>query len=635
MGEFAGIVRFDGGQIDGGTFERLGRGLVGQLKATLWHGGAGAIAERPALKAASHLLPQMGELASGALLVADARLDERDNCIAALGIDPLRRPDDLEILGAACERWRDDAAARLYGEFAFALWDERSRRLTLARDALGMRSLYYFADGNMAVFATTLRKMLALPQVPRDLDDIALGNFLTQTQGDVERTLYSHIKRVPPGGTIVIERGSVRANRYWVPQSIPTIGYSHDQDYVEAARELLDRAVASRLPPEGGVTAMLSGGFDSTGVVGTAARLLGDRRIHAFTRVPGAAHPYNTLDEAALARQLVDCHPNIDWTTIDDDVETPRDRAPELEAPILCMPRTGAFNPAWFRPLLDAVERTGARVLLNGGMGNMTLSWAGKPPYADHLRRGRLIAAARVAFDTRRSQKRSLFDVLRKDFAPVMEPRHLRLWRWRRRDGGAPAILRHCAVSRDFLDSLNSLRYAWALDQELPFQMTGDARTWRMSLLQTQESRDVMAGIRHFFSFEQRDPMSDRRLAEFTLGVPDDQFFHKGETRWLARRVLADRVPRDVLIEHRQGRQCPEWHHVAKRRRDAMAASIERIGRSSLASRVIDVPRLKTLLDTFPDDAATAMKSSAEHGPMLLRGIQMGSFLRWHEGGNE
>ncbi|QNQ10183.1 hypothetical protein H3Z74_02745 [Sphingomonas alpina] len=587
------------------------------------------------MRSASHSAPQLAELPSGAVLVADARVDERDETMRALGMEVSCRPADLAILGAACARWGDDAAAQLYGDFAFALWDERSSRLTLARDALGMRALYYFVDDDIVIFATTLRKMLALPQVPRDLDDIAIGNFITQTQGDVERTLYRYIRRVPPGGTVVIERGSVRVGRYWTPQSIAPVHYVRDQDYVDAGRELLDRAVASRLPSNGGVAAMLSGGFDSTGVVGTAARLLGDRRISGYTRVPGAAHPYDTLDEAALARQLAGSYANIDWTAIDDDIEMRRDREPELESSILGMPYTGAFNPSWYQPLLDAVERSGARVLLNGGMGNMTLSWSGVPPYADHLRRGRLIAAVRVAMDTQRTQQRSLLNVLRKDMIPAIEPRSLRLWRWRRHDRGASAMLRHCLVAPDFLDGLDFDRHARALGQDLPFERKGDARTWRMQLLQSQYPRDVMAGLRHSFSFDHRDPMSDRRLAEFSLGVPNAQFFHKGETRWLARRVLADRVPRDVLIEHRQGRQCPEWHHVASRRRDAMAASIERIGRSPLASRVIDVPRLKNLLDTFPEDAAMAMKSSAEHGPMLLRGIQMGSFLRWHEGGNE
>ncbi|MES2056575.1 MAG: asparagine synthase-related protein [Pseudomonadota bacterium] len=600
----------------------------------MWRGGSGAIAEREALRSSPSIRPQLAELPSGAVLVADARFDERDETMRALGMDVVRRPDDLAILGAACERWHDDAAPRLYGDFAFALWDERSGSLTLARDAIGMRMLYYFVDRGLVIFATTLRKMLAMPQVPRDLDEMAIGNFMTQTQGDVERTLYRHIRRVPPGGTVVIKRDSVRVRRYWTPEAIAPVHHVRNQDYVEAARELLDRAVASRLPADGGIAATLSGGLDSTGVVGTAARLLDGRRISAFTRVPGGAHPYDTLDEASLAQQLAGSYANIDWTVIDDDNQMPRDHETELESPILGMPRTGAFNPIWYRPLLDAVERSGARVLLNGGAGNMTLSWAGVPPYADHLGRGRLVAAARVAIDTGRTQGRSLLDILRRDVIPALEPRSLRLWRWKRQDGGRSAMLRHCVISGDFLEALDFDQHARTLEQELPFEFTGDVRAWRMKFLQIQYPRDVMAGVRHFFSFDHRDPMSDRRLAEFTLGTPETQFFHKGKQRWLARRVLADRVPRTVVIEQRRGRQCPEWHHVASKRRDAMAESIERIARSPLASRVIDVPRLRKLLDTFPEDAAAAMSSSAEHGPMLLRGIQMGSFLRWHEGGN-
>ncbi|QNA82830.1 hypothetical protein G4G27_01470 [Sphingomonas sp. So64.6b] len=635
MGEFAGVIRFDDAAIDTATCERLGRGVAGQVRASLWRDGSVAIAERPALRVAFPAPAQLVELPSGGVVVADIRLDDRDDAIRALGVDRAQSSDDMAILGAACEKWGADTAARLYGDFAFALWDDRARRLTLARDALGVRTLYYFTDGQSIVFATTLRKMLALPQVPRDLDDIAVANYMTHTRGDVERTLYRHIRRVPPGGTVVIERGAIRVDRYWTPQLIASVHYGRDQDYVDAARDLFDRAVANRLPVSGGVAAMLSGGLDSTGVAGTAARLLGDRRIAAYTRVPGADHPYDTLDEATLARQLVGSYGNIDWAVIDDDYQMARDLEPELEASILGQPRNGGFNPSWYRPLLDAVEQSGANVLLNGGMGNMTLSWSGVPPYVENLRRGRLIAAARVALDTARVQHRSLHDVIRKDLIPAVEPRGLRLWRWKRHDGGAPAMLRHSVVATAFLESLHFQRHARALDQELPFEQIGDVRAWRMKFIHTQDARDIMAGSRHFFSFDQRDPMTDRRLAEFTLGVPEDQFFHKGEGRWLARRVLADRVPHAIATEQRKGRQCPEWYHIASKRRDAMAASIERIERSPIASRVLDIPRLKMLLDTFPKDAEAAMSSSAEHGPILQRGILMGSFLRWHEGGND
>ncbi|MGY4397184.1 asparagine synthase (glutamine-hydrolyzing) [Sphingomonas sp. UYAg733] len=635
MGEYVGVIRFDGAAIDAATCERLGRGLPGQVRATLWRGGNAAIADRPALRVALPEPAQLVELGSGAVLVADVRLDDRGDTVRALGIDPAAACGDMAILAVACEKWGTEAAARLYGDFAFALWDDRKGRLTLARDALGIRTLYYFTDGQSVVFATTLRKMLSLPQVPRELDDIAIGNYMTHTRGDVERTLYRHIHRVPPGGMVIIERGKVRVDCYWTPQSIASVRFVRDEDYVDAARALLDRAVASRLPVNGDVATMLSGGLDSTGVAGTAAGLLGERRIAAYTRVPGAVHPYDALDEAALARQLVDRYGNVDWAVIDDNYEMARDREPELEAPILGQPRNGGFNPSWYRPLFDAVERSGARVLLNGGMGNMTLSWIGVPPYARHARRGRLIAAARVALDTARVQHRSLHDVARRDMIPALEPRGLRLWRWKRHDGGAPAALRHSVVAPAFLESLDFQGHARGLDQELPFEQIGDVRAWRMKFIHTQDARDIMAGSRHFFSFDQRDPMTDRRLAEFTLGVPEDQFFHKGEGRWLARRVLADRVPRAIVTEQRKGRQCPEWYHIASKRRDAMAASIERIERSPLASRVLDVARLKRLLDTFPKDAETAMRSSAEHGPMLQRGILMGSFLRWHEGGND
>ena len=189
-------------------------------------------------------------------------------------------------------------------------------------------------------------------------------------------------------------------------------------------------------------------------------------------------------------------------------------------------------------------------------------------------------------------------------------------------------------VSDDFLTAIDYASAARASGHDAPFQQSMTTREQLFHSLQAQVNRDKGATARRRAPVEARDPYADRRMIEFTLGIPEQQFWHAGEDRWLARRVLADRLPRELITERRRGAQCPEWYGIVSARRDGMAEAIARIERSPLASRVVDIPRMKALLDDWPKDAEAAMKRKGVYGYALARGISMGGFLRWYEGGN-
>ncbi|WP_404366557.1 hypothetical protein AB5I39_11080 [Sphingomonas sp. MMS24-J45] len=144
------------------------------------------------------LQPARGVL--GDIVAADCRLDEPQDIAAALGEQRSGRRDDAALVALACRRWGAAAAAHLNGGFAFAHWDETDHRLVLARDALGTRPLYYVEHPQYLIFASAIPTLLALPEVPRDLDDLVMAQYLTIEPQDHETTVYRHIRRVPPGG---------------------------------------------------------------------------------------------------------------------------------------------------------------------------------------------------------------------------------------------------------------------------------------------------------------------------------------------------------------------------------------------------------------------------------------------------
>ena len=630
MSEFAGLVRLNGEPVDESSVARLARSVRSQGKPVIWRADSCAVF----VEGRAEGEPPPTQSSPGTVLLVDAWLDSPAEAALALGLDHV--PGDRALCAAACAKWGvETAAQRLSGDFVFAHWDEAARRLTLARDALGGRPIFYVAHPHYLLFATTLQTMLAMPETPRDLDELVVAHTMTIALQDQEQTIYRHIRRAPPGGVALFERGQCRTSRWFTHDRIAPVCLSSDQAYVEAAREHLDRAVRCRLPAEGPFVSQLSGGFDSAGVTATAARLLGgDRRLSAYTRVAAAAHPDEGFDERALAGLLVDKYPNIDWKIVDDARESPRDIDPESEAGALLVPRLASFNATWFESLFLAVDRSGARVMLTGASGNLTLSHGGEPRLVDDLKHGRWRQVAHDLRGSARLRRRSLPHVTVSALYQAFAPRSVKRWRQRSLAGGMP-WLAYSVVSPDFLADLDYAAKARELGHDVPFSPTDSSRQLRLRLLQGQRGFDFRGFTRRKWTVETRDPYRDRRLVEFCLGIPEDQYWREGQGRWLARRVLADRVPAETLAQLRRGRQSPEWYTLATRRRDGMAAAIDRIARSPLASRVIDVKRMRALLDDWPSDADAAHQSLALHGHALQRAISMGGFLRWHEGRND
>jgi asparagine synthase (glutamine-hydrolysing) len=150
------------------------------------------------------LLGKAGRL----MLVADLRLDNRDDLTAALGIAPeqARQAADSEILLRALDRWNIDAVDRLAGDFAFALWDAAEQRLLLVRDPIGQRPLFYHRNPHFLAFASMAKGLHALPEVPYEADEERVVEELALMPDVGSRTFFKGIERVEPGHVVTVTR---------------------------------------------------------------------------------------------------------------------------------------------------------------------------------------------------------------------------------------------------------------------------------------------------------------------------------------------------------------------------------------------------------------------------------------------
>lgn len=569
------------------------------------------------------------------VLLLDGRIDNREDLISTLGLTAAGRVvPDGEILAAALERWNEAACPRLLGDFGFAAWDRLERRLILACDQTGGRALYYHAAPDRFLFATTVPPLLAVPGVPRDLDETTLAHALVNHfPPPIGRSMFRAIAMLPAAGRLIWQDGKVRVDRYWRPDFSRRIRFRCDGDYVDAAREILDRAVADRLRAEGPVACQLSGGLDSPAVSATAARLMAPSPLHALTLVPDPTARLPQVeswvpDEWSHAQAVAGPFPNLIHHRVPAVFPEEEDDGDFAYFPRCGWPRRQAFNGHWFASLGPQVRSLGAKVVLGGQAGNATLTCNGLDVLADRLSSLDFPAAMLDAWRILRRHGHG-WDWVRGNLLRQIAPSAL-VAAYRQAKGRRIPWRLQAAVNPGFAEGLR-MADAWDRGEGGPAVGNRDQRG-RLALLEhVWFGRAALAGNRLAEGFELRDPLGDVRLIDFCTGIPPEQFTKGGTTRSLGRRVLADRLPAKVLYEYRGGKQNPEWFTWMTRRRAVFLAELDLLERSPMASHILDIPRLRALVNDWPADPDAAQTRWIALTQGLGRGIRLGRFIRWAE----
>ena len=209
-----------------------------------------------------------------------------------------RTGSDMEVIVHGYEAWGDEITTRLSGQFAFALWDGKRKRLFAARDRAGEKPLYYSDIGKDIIFASEIKSLLARSDVPRTLDPVALDCFLSYEFVVAPRTMFSAVKKLPAAHAMVVENGVVRIWPYW---TVPEESDSNrsDEEWIEELRETLSCAVESQMMSDVPLGAFLSGGLDSSAIVAFMARA-SNRPVKTFS----IAFSEGSYDESTYARTV-------------------------------------------------------------------------------------------------------------------------------------------------------------------------------------------------------------------------------------------------------------------------------------------------------------------------------------------
>lgn len=480
------------------------------------------------------------------VLVADARVDNRDELIRTLtskGHLQQKDPTDADLILAGYEAWGEACPEHILGDFAFAIWDDRTRRLFCARDPFGVRPLFYHRDKQVFLFGSMARQVLAHGAVPARLNERAIAYYLTGKPYNflTEGTYFEDVWRARPAhGAVLTPSGELRQTRYWDIDRGRQLHYSSDEEYAEELLHLLRQSVKAHARSHRPVAVFTSGGMDSS----TIASLLGKMReegdsidFRMISFVFGEGHPSDERPyiEAIARRYDVEVH-----------YINGLDHPPFSES--LYVGKYDDEPPRWWNdPLWHAgfeqVAHPGCRVALLG-QGADSLFTVQNVLFGDLVRQGRLLDCIRELWVIppryRRRVALAIADQSIRALAP-MWMRKLRRWMPRR---GQPGW-----VNKDLAGPLiaDTPELRWGFPNNgFPFAHQ-TARYYTVS--------DWLYPVKAAFhrlatphSLQPGDPYLDRRLVEFALALPVNQCYHRGTTKRVLRNATANVLPDTVRL---------------------------------------------------------------------------------------
>jgi asparagine synthase (glutamine-hydrolysing) len=470
-----------------------------------------------------------------------------------------RTNSDTETIVHLYEEFGVECLSRLRGMFAFAIWDERQRLLFLARDRMGQKPLVYSHNDERLTFASEIKSLLLTPGFDRDLDPVALDEYLTYLYVPHPRTMFRGIAKLPPAHYAIYQHGELTVQRYW------SIDYQYEssepiESLREQLRERLDEAVRLQLRSDVPIGAFLSGGVDSTTVVGLMQRHL-PHAARTFT----IGFSASDFDESQFARLASD-----HLKTAHQELVA---QSGTIELfPKLCWFFDEPFGDSSAVPtyLVSQITREHVKVALTGDGGDEL--FCGYPRYKTVHNLGRfdlLPRFLRVSLTNRlwehlpSSSNRSVAARLRHRMRTLREPTDRRYVNWvtpfdsrERRSLYSPSFMdevRHAEPERFVTDAVaKSSRRSVGTRA-----MLADLQTYLPCDLLAKVDITSMA-----HALECRSPFMDHHVVEMAASIPFRHHRDRAMAKPMLTQTFSDLVPRSIARRPKMGFSIPLSHWI-------------------------------------------------------------------------
>ena len=540
-------------------------------------------------------------------VVFNGLIFNRDDMVERLNIskNAERTIPDSAVFAQLWERWQAQAIELLDGSFSGIVWDDQERILYAVRSIGSAPPLHYHHTAKRTAIATAPKGLFAIGDLDRQVDETKLSQNLLLDFDDRERSYFKEVSRLPTGHMLELKGGRIRIEALYDPRNIRDVRFKSDDQYIDAARDQLDRAVREHSRACEAPAIALSSGLDSSAVAISAIEHFSPDPLVSFTAVPDPEWDGRVLgagrvgDERGPVKALARAYPALETNFLDC---AGMDATAYLEEFFLLaeLPPRNVTNLGWFTSIAKSARSRGKRVLLTGESGNASISFEREPSIGSLLSDGRIMDAA----------KQSKLAV-RHALCP-------------------PDTL----ITRDW----SATRSASLMENTFAGRMNSPRDTASRTLFggARDEAGDLALALQAISGVQLRDPLGDRRLAEFCIGLPPSQFDKRGVARRLIKCAMGDRLP-GVLARVQRGRQAADIHLRLSRKRHQLSREIEASKSHSMISELVDLDRLSSLMETWPK---TTPLSKRDHPDFLLvhvglpRALANIRFARWLEGAN-
>lgn len=546
----------------------------------------------------------------GIVLSADCRIDNRADLLRRLHVDrPSSDVTDIELLLAAYQKWGSEFPEKVIGPFAFAVWNIRTKELLCARDALGLRPLYYaYIPGRYFAFASEIKALLSLSTVSRDVDAVRMADYIMSVEEEVHRTFYEDVCSVAPAELLSVRPDKIRRTTFWALNAEHSVSLSSDDKYTEAFSEIFCDAVRCRMRTAFPLGTMLSGGLDSSSIAVKAREYLpAEDRLTAFSFV------FNSLpscDEREYMESIWEGR-EIEPVLIHGDeldVFSEMDRVLfHAEEPHI------AENLFLHLAAWDEAHKRGIKVLLDGFFGDSTITF-GDAWATELIKRKKWIKAVKLIndmanFDGIASRRAKLeYGVeLVEPLLPTAAKRYL----------GRIGVFDIQEYWNSQIELVNpELGQRIGLRERLKSLGVFPVEGFRNA--RREHIRDLTSGVYangfammnkvgHAYGVDVRLPFTDRRLVSFCVAIPPEQKILQGVSRSILRSGLGSSLPPKVRNRNTKADLGPNFERAVNESKSVDTCRVLE-DEAGLLSEYVDLSVLKKRIKRVDDSDSSSLK---------------------------
>ncbi|MBF0545523.1 MAG: hypothetical protein HQM08_13865 [Candidatus Riflebacteria bacterium] len=570
------------------------------------------------------------------VVTADARIDNRDELFNKLGLSPGNETNtpDAHLILYAYEKWGETCPEHLEGSYTFAIWDERSRHLFCAVDALCSKCLYTYCTPQFFIFSTELKGILALPELHFQLDDAGFAQqaFLPKAYRDPQATSFKGIKLMRAATTCIVTASTMHTNTYWEPDFEREIRLKNEGEYVERFRELFFHSVRSCIRTNFPVGALLSGGLDSSSIVCTVARLQRERgkTLTGISSVLPEDYSGPESDERHYI-DIVKRQENIAVHYVHPPVKS------------LCGYMNKSIeqseNPRYYHTYFlssafqEVARKDNIRVLLCGSRGEIGPSSPGNgyvPELAVEGHWARLVATLR---EMAKVENTSFFNAAWQNLITQLLPENIAHFYARVR-GRRPVSFAEALIAQPdfFYQTMASAGITPPDFVETHFKTFPNQKKTAFALFKNTSipflSSTMPEEQEVFF------PFANKRLIEFCLALPADMKIRHGWKRYMIRAGMEGILPPEIQWRTSKKAFSPDFfRRVEASRHDALLAFEEIESDNGLYNYLrtyIDLSKLKGYAQSASSCGNWGgWKGFDSFWQIVLRGLNVAFFLKW------